>query len=266
MFIPFRIKKTEINKLKCPVPLTMKKHDVLKSAYLDHLKKKINSKDGVLDGEALKQGILPVNGHFHVFISYSHKDEKSALMLANYLNSQGVKCFLDSYYWGNADDLLKDIDTTWGQNELKTAYSYQKRNYTTSLVHALLSMSIMQAIDHSDIGIFIESENSLKLNLSDISDFTLSPWIYEEINYMVSIQKRLPNWLNRKETRMFACESGTLVESKAPVEMKFTIPSNKLIRLFADDLQYAQRKGDEWMRDFYNEKFSETNYIIELDD
>lgn len=48
--------------------------------------------------------------------------------------------------------------------------------------------------------------------------------------------------------------------------MKFTIPSNKLIRLFADDLQYAQRKGDEWMRDFYNEKFSETNYIIELDD
>lgn len=266
MFIPFRIQKSEIYKLKCPVPLIMKKHEKQKSIYLEQLKTKLLSKDGILDGDALKQGILPVNGYFHVFISYSHKDESEAKRLANYLESYGVKCFLDSYYWGSADDLLKEIDIIWGQNEQKTAYSYQKRNYTTSLVHALLSMSIMQAIDHCDIGIFIESENSLKLNLSDITDFTLSPWIYEELNYMVSIQKRLPHWLNRRETKMFACESGTLVESQAPVEMKFTIPSDKLTQLFAGDILYTQGKGDEWMRNFYYEKFSETNYIIELDD
>lgn len=54
----------------------------------------------------------------------------------------------------------------------------------------MLSMAIMEAIDRCDFSIFIESGNSVDLDLSDISTLTLSPWIYEELHMMTTIEER----------------------------------------------------------------------------
>lgn len=48
-----------------------------------------------------------------MFISYSHKDEEIAMAVSDYLEKEfGLNVFVDSFFWGSADALLKYIDDT----------------------------------------------------------------------------------------------------------------------------------------------------------
>lgn len=250
MFIPFKINRDEIDKLKCPAPLTLVKFQDREKSALSFLQAKIDPKTGVFDAEEIKKGWLPVDEQYHVFISYSHDDKSHAIKLARWFESHGVKCFLDAYYWNNADELLKAIDDAKCKNPNGETYSYKKRNYSTSLIHAMLSIAIMEAIDKCDFGIFIESPNSLTLNLDNIQSFTLSPWIYEELNFMTSIEKRTPDWLAERQIRMFSQGAKMIVESSAPVKMKFTVPLDQLAELEATDLMSTKGEGTDWLNNF----------------
>ena len=261
MFIPFKINVDEIRKLQCPAPLTVINFEKREEVADLFLRSKLDVKTGTFDAASLKDGWLPVDANYHVFISYSHDDEGEAKMLVNYLESQGVRCFLDSIYWNNADNLLKAIDDAKCLNSDGKSYSYKKRNYSTSLVHAMLSMAIMEAIDKCDFGIFIESENSLQLNLDKIKSFTLSPWIYEELHFMTSIEKRTPSWLGDRQVRMFSSGSRMIVESAAPVKMRFEVPLDKLAELDANDLTIPLGCGETWLRSFVTRCGSELNRI-----
>ena len=69
-----------------------------------------------------------------------------------------LNVFVDTFYWGSADDLLKEIDDIKCKNSDGT-YDYQKRNITTSHVHAMLTSAIMQVMDLSEIVIFVNTNN-----------------------------------------------------------------------------------------------------------
>ena len=155
MFLPFRISVDTIDRLTSPSPLRSIRFDKCEENAKDILLSSIDLATGVISGETLKNGWLPVDENYHVFISYSRDDKSKAEKLAKWLTSHGVKCFLDSYYWNNADDLLKAIDDKWCKDK-DGYYNYRNRNYTSSLIHAMLSMAIMEAISRCDFGIFIE--------------------------------------------------------------------------------------------------------------
>lgn len=162
------------------------------------IKNAIDRDTGIIDGDYLESHYFPTICS-DVFISFSHNDEKLAKTLTKLLESLGLKVFLDSQIWGSADALLNQIDNRYCKNESNNNYNYRKRNFSTSLVHALLSMSLFKVIDKSRVAIFVNTENSLPgIDLMEKNTdrqgtynnaVTYSPWIYEELMMISTIIK-----------------------------------------------------------------------------
>lgn len=210
MFVPLRIKKSEIVALKArngvlPLPRPKAESDVFYEAIL----KSVTDPNGVIDGSNLKRLTFPFDKpNYDVFISYSHNDESDALYLATYLRRKGLSVFLDSTVWYSADGLLDRIDHKYSMAEDNVHFDYTKRNLSTSHIHAMLSMAILEAIRRSECCLFIESPHSLTLK-TGIENKTLSPWIFEEATFINTIQPSLPPRLTEPHTRMF-CEGGNI--------------------------------------------------------
>lgn len=120
-----------------------------------------------------------------IFISHSHNDQELALVLAGggLKDKFNLKVFLDEVIWGSADELLLSIDNRYCKKTDDT-YDYNKRNLTTSHVHAMLTTAILNSIDKTEVVLFLNTENSVpKIEnvISESGNYTLSPWIYEEI-------------------------------------------------------------------------------------
>ena len=168
------------------------------------IRKAVVPDSGIIKGDTLKDSYFPstlFNGSYYdVFISHSHNNEAEAHLLATWLEKfRGLTCFVDSFAWGSADQLLKEIDDKYcikQKNRNGNSYYYNKRNFTTSHVHAILSMALLDTIRRSKYCIFIESAESVPLT-SKLKKETLSPWLYEEIKFMQLLQPR-------RETIMFS--------------------------------------------------------------
>ena len=187
--------------------------------YYDNLLKMTEGNNGVIDGGVLRNYVFPIDKDYDVFISYSHNDRHTARKLAFFLeNTCGLKVFLDEFVWGSADKLIAAIDEKYCFNEEKTSFVYRRRNLSTSYIHALLSMSILDVISRSECCIFIESDNSLCLKDIKENTSTFSPWIYEEINYMNHLPKQ-----SLRRTRYFTnsreLDEGLNFEIMLPVDV-----------------------------------------------
>lgn len=202
MNIAFRTDITVINQLAGMVG-----DDDLKVIFATKVKfkKKISPlvipTDGIIKGDTLKDTYFPSGlfdgTDYDVFISHSHNNEEEAHLLAAWLKKyKKLSCFVDSFAWGSADQLLKEIDDKYCYRKHKKTYDYNKRNFTTSHVHAILSMALLDTIQRSKYCIFIESSESVPLT-SGLKKKTLSPWLYEEIKYMQLLQPK-------RETKMFS--------------------------------------------------------------
>lgn len=144
---------------------------------------------GVIDGTKLQKDWFPTV-NCDIFISHSHKDKDLAIALAGWLyETFGLRSFIDSCIWGYADDLLEIIDDEHCRNSTKS-YSYKRRNFSTSHVHMMMNMALMQMIDKTECLFFLNTPNSI--DLSDIETRTLSPWIYSEIGISQMIEKKSP--------------------------------------------------------------------------
>ena len=202
MDIAFRTNTTVINQLADMVS----ENDVkaIESQRLS-FKKKIRSlaipTDRIIEGDTLKDTYFPSalfeGSNYDVFISHSHNNEEEAHLLAAWLKKyKNLSCFVDSFAWGSADQLLKEIDDKYCYRKHSKTYDYNKRNFTTSHVHAILSMALLETILRSKFCVFIESSESVPLN-SGLKKKTLSPWWYEEIKYMQLLQPQ-------RKTKMFS--------------------------------------------------------------
>lgn len=172
-----------------------------KTVFKKKIQPLIYPRDGIIRGDTLKDSYFPSvqfdGTNYDVFISHSHKNVNEAYLLAAWLKkTKGITCFVDSFAWASADQLLKKIDDDFCYQKHTKTYNYRKRNFTTSHVHALLSMALLDTIQRSKYCIFIESSESVSLS-SKLKKESLSPWLYEEIKYMQLFQPR-------KERKLFS--------------------------------------------------------------
>ena len=140
--------------------------------------------DEILDGEKLSEAWFKTN-EYDVFISHSHNDADLAMALSGWLKKEfNLEVFLDEVVWGSADKLLREIDSIYSYQKATDTYNYRKRNFTTSHVHAMLSAAIQSVMDKSEAIFFLNTEESfpsISNVLKENSEYTLSPWIYQEI-------------------------------------------------------------------------------------
>lgn len=151
--------------------------------------------NGSLDGSAIQKEWFGDDIKADVFLSHSHKDEHLAINFAGFLYKEyGLITFIDSCVWGYANDLLKKIDKEYCWKEKTNTYDYDKRNFSTSHVHMMLSTALYKMIDKSECIIFLNTENSTTTTEDVIKNTTVqktySPWIYSEINCINLIQKK----------------------------------------------------------------------------
>ena len=192
MFVPFKIKISEIDKLQnldLDFSTTQNECQYFCKKILNHC----TDEYGIIDGAKLSGITFPFDkDSYDVFISHSHVDKEKANYLYSYLNEKcNLNVFLDSTIWNSADQLLKTIDNTYCKNKDQNLYDYKKRNFSTSHIHTMLSMAMMEAIKRSELFLFIESENSLTLR-DGINNSTLSPWIYQECLFSKYIKIDIP--------------------------------------------------------------------------
>lgn len=212
MFYPFTIEASTINQLKCETGTYYSAdEDPDKYTRKAQLRQYLASTNGLIDGKALKEVLFP-KGKYHIFLSHSHGDLQIAQYLKAWFNINcGLKCFIDADVWGNAYDLIKELDNKYSKTATGS-YDYDRCTQTTAHVYSMLTMALFEAIDEIECPILIESANSVTLE-EGIKKSTLSPWIYEEVGYMGKLPHNIPNRFARTGYFSIGTESFILAES-----------------------------------------------------
>ena len=223
MFYPFTIKSGVINQLKLETgTYTSAGEDPEKYTRRAQLRQYLASTNGLIDGKALKEVLFP-KGKYHIFLSHSHGDLELAQYLKAWFNINcGLKCFIDADVWGNAYDLIKELDNKYSKTTTGS-YDYDSCNQTTAHVYSMLTMALFEAIDEIECPIFIESANSVTLE-EGIKKSTLSPWIYEEVGYMGKLPHKLPARIPKMRYFSVGMESVILNEAAITDSLQMTHP------------------------------------------
>lgn len=163
-------------------------YETVRRCTLINLKNIINQE--IIDGDILQNMWFPTelfgNEPF-VFISHSHKDEKTAIQLAGYLSENfGIKSFIDSCVWGHMatlNELLNNCDKSTSHH----CHGCECTEFSSNLsyVHMMLASALMTMIDKCECIFFLNTSSSINLH-----NKTESPWIYHELNVASTIQKR----------------------------------------------------------------------------
>lgn len=184
--------------------------------------------EGTIDGTKLQNEWFP-QIQSDIFISHSHLDHEKAMELSGWLSTTfNLNVFIDSCVWGAADDLLRMIDDIYCLNESVGSYSYEKRNYSTSHVHMMLSVALSSIIDKTECLIFLNTPSSISTK-SVIQQQTNSPWIYMEVALSQMIRKNPPSRKEIfKESRFEASEKQLDIQYRLDTEHLQKIDSNDL--------------------------------------
>ena len=265
MFLPYKIKSSEIEQLLSSCNNDMSYYDwednfntlktIIEEFYdIEQIKKNL------INGSKLQEEWFPVNQDwmkFDVFISHSHKDIESTIKpLAFWIeNNLGLNCFVDSLFWQYADDLLKSIDD-WYAIKDNGSYNYDIRNYTTSHVHAMLSMALMNMMAKTEMVLFVDSDNSIKYQKGLAQ--TPSPWLYEEINFAKNLQVVLPERYVDKLVPIN--ESGGRIQQRCfdshELNVRYEVDLTMFYEIYANTLVNNKRNGNtgDDALDFFHSK------------
>ncbi|RKD71389.1 hypothetical protein ATL39_2786 [Sinobaca qinghaiensis] len=186
--------------------------------------------EGIIDGEQLQKNWFP-DIKADIFLSHSHKDEPIALGLAGWLHKEmGLTAFIDSQVWGYAGDLLREIDKKYCKIEGSDNYDYNKRNFSTSHVHIMLSTALTKMMDNTECLFFLNTSNSISNAKEVIKHETESSWIYHEIAMMDLIRKKSPE--EHREGREGLQKSAEKrSEESDQLRIKYSLNLNDLPRL-----------------------------------
>jgi len=158
-----------------------------------------------------------------IFISHSHIDEETALAFSGWLYSEfEIVSFIDSKLWKYTNNLLKKIDNIYTINSNEKTYDYDKRNYSTSHAHVMLSSSLVEMIDSSECLLFIDGEGSSSFK-SDLETNTQSPWIYTELTVSEVIRRVIPGRYTESIRKNAGLEHFNISESVATEDAKLKV-------------------------------------------
>ncbi len=206
-----------------------KQYEVIQYRIWNSLKKR--AFESWNNGTRMEEDWFPTKKRFDVFISHSHKDITLVKRFASWLNEElGLTCFIDSLYWENADDLLDFLFCHYHRFSNRY-YACGFRDKLSSHVHAMLSMALMKMMDKTECVIFIKSDNAL----TRWENQTMSPWLYEEINFANMLRTNVPERLKRRvadSTRSFGF--GLIVEH--PVQIRYDVNFERFGNLYSNQL------------------------------
>lgn len=214
--------------------------------YSNNIEQKLEElilENGNIDGKKMQDNWFPTVDA-DIFLSHSHKNEKDAIALSGYLYDKlGIKTFVDSCIWGYSADLLKDLDKKFCKRE-DGYYDYNKRNFTTSNVHMMLSTALTKMMDKAECLFFLNTPDSISFK-EGVKSSTLSPWIYSEIETSKLIRhKELKEYRKlRRETKFFSKGGQVLNES-----IQFPADLKHLEAISQNDIQ-------EWVNKYSNEEY-----------
>lgn len=209
MFSKNKITEYEVAKLRGNDPLL--ERDVLGNS-IDDMVLRATDAYGTIDGTKLQEAMFPTSKHFDIFLSHSHADEDRVLRFAAWIKDNlGLNCFIDSVYWNYVGKLQKSIDNKYCMTSDRCYYDYDSRNMSTSHLHSMLAMALMEMIDKTECFIFIGSGNSL--SPQNLKAETFSPWIYQELSFAAKVRRTIPDRFARRQIRSFS-QGGKLVENK----------------------------------------------------
>ncbi len=170
--------------------------------------------------------------NFDIFISHSHDDEELAIKLAIMIESTTtLKVFIDSLYWGNSRDILKELDAHYALNHKTNNYDYDIRNMTTAHTYLMLASSLTSIIDKTEIFLFLESDASTHLEKGKTR--TYSPWIMHEIQISKIIKKK-PS--SNAGSRILKFKNESIVIGDSKPNLSYLLNTNHLNRINHNDL------------------------------
>lgn len=186
--------------------------------------------DGVIDGTKLQENWFPTKQKFSVFLSHSHADEKLAISIAGFLKKElNLNTFIDSCLWGYSNVLLREIDERYCRHCNGTSFDYDKRNYSTSHVHMMLSIALSRMIDECEAVFFLNSENSISIGEEINRERTASPWIYNELSLADMIEIRPINSY-RDRLLQFSHRAYDAINESSSLQIKYEV--DKILRKF----------------------------------
>lgn len=229
MFTRFNLELNE--ELEVDVEKFKQENLKIKKDVEEVLNKYINN-DGSIDGDGLREEWFP-KIDVDVFISHSHNDEDTAIKLGAWLYKNfGLKSFIDSFVWGSADKLLSTIDKKYCMNK-PGSYDYEKRNFSTSHIHMMLSIALGMIMQKAETVIFLNTSESI--SAEDTINKTNSPWIYYEIFSANIIEKMIPK---RYEQEIKSInEHYEFSQKKEKLSIKYELDLSKFIKINNSDLK-----------------------------
>lgn len=251
MFAKYKISIDDVrninNRNKCSVSRLQYINNSLQDDSTDEIKLLLESGGGIIDGEKIKTEFFPTKfkEQYNVFISHSHGDIKEIEHFACVLNEKyGVRCFVDSMIWKNVADLQKEIDSKYSKNA-NGKLDYRLVRQSTAHIHSLLSIALFEMIDQCECCIFVQSDNSLRLDFNDTT--TMSPWIYEEIFYMNHTKRVYPTRIPKEKLHSILTESN-MVDRQ--IKMTHVVDLSKF-RVLSLDYFKAYLTGAEFLNHIY---------------
>ena len=265
MFLPYKIKKDIVDSLQTysyETEYEKIRGNILQTVTDDELQKVL------IDGSKLQEVWFPTEDmSFNVFLSHSHGDEETAKKLAAYLReAHGLTTFIDSCYWNFCDDLLNKLDRQfWEKSDGEGLFNYEKRNYSTTIIHSMLSISLMKMMSKCECFLLLDSSN-VQFQGEDLSNKTKSAWIYQEAEMSKALEKKIPlRWLKHivnhreggiLETRYFS--SDVMVTERQ--EVTFNLDTNKMHQVDDCLLIKMQGKRDEVAMDVMHNDYMIKQY------
>lgn len=202
--------------------------------------------NGVIDGTKLQNNWFPVETDFDVFLSHSHSDEKTAIALAGFLQKElGLNTFIDSCLWGYSNELLKRIDIQYCMHRNGEMFDYDKRNYSTSHVHMMLSIALTSMIDACETVFLLNTPQSISLEEDIKKEQTSSPWIYHELSTAnVMRVKPITDYRNQHEFLEHKDGVYNFVNESASLAIKYYVDGvlQNFLPLTADELKSCAQR------------------------
>ncbi len=214
-------------------------------SYSNTIEQKLDElilENGNIDGGKMQTNWFPTV-QTDIFLSHSHKNEKLAITLSGFIyDNFKIKTFVDSCIWGYSAELLKKLDEKFCKMD-NGYFDYNKRNFTTSNVHMMLSIALTKMIDKTECLFFLNTPDSISIK-DGVKSSTLSPWIYAEIETSKLIRrKKLSHYRIRKETRYFSKADLKLNES-----IEYPLDLDHLTIIDQNDIL-------KWKTDYNNEEY-----------